>query len=217
MKIHDLEQRTPEWYAVRCGVPTASNFGKLMTPTGKPSTQIVGYACQLAAEKYAGPGVNTWGGNMDVSRGRILEDDALAWYAFEYGCNPQAVGFVTDDAGTYGCSPDALIGESGMIEIKCLNAENHLKALLAHSETGKAPPDYHAQTQGQLWIAEREWCDLVFYHHNLPPHVIRVYKDAEYIAALQQAVAAVIEKRDQVFRLIAKSSPQGTEKADGHE
>src|SRR3546814_2809936 len=99
--------------------------------------------------------------------------------------------FVTDYAETMGCSPDGLVGDDGMVEVKCLKAENHIKAILYHASKGHCPPDYVQQTQGQLLICERQWCDLVFYHPDLPLLAIRqepvnrVRRSEEHTSELQ--------------------------------
>lgn len=196
MKIHEIEQRTPEWYDLRAGMPTASEFGKIITAkTRKPSSQAVGYAYRLAAELYAGPDVGAWGGNNDMDRGKWLEDEARSDYAFVHNVNPREVGFITDDAKTYGCSPDSLIGDDGMLEIKCLNPERHVAAFI-DIHNGVVPADYVMQVQGQLMVAERKWCDLLFHHAKLPQATIRVEPDPELHDALREGIAEVIKKRD---------------------
>lgn len=201
MIVHEVEQRSEEWYALRAGIPTASEFSSLLTPkTMKPSASILTYAAQLANEVYTGE-VNPDGfaGNDWTDRGASWEESAIAWYEFATGEKVEQVGFVTNDAGTIGCSPDGLVGANGMIEIKSLKASNHTMAMLDHLTTGDTPPDYRAQTQGQMMICGREWCDLLFFHDRLPPFLIRQTPDAEYIEKLNGAIASLLTKRDEIL------------------
>lgn len=198
MILHDVEQRSPEWYAIRLGVPTASEFSKLITSKGAPSKSAEPYALKLAAEVYAGKPVDTFEGTAWTERGRELEDQALAYYEFMTDEPVLQVGFATDDHNLSGCSPDGLVGDDGMVEIKCLKAENHIKTILYHQKHDRCPPDYVQQTQGQLMVCERSWCDLVFYHPDLPHLTIRQTPDAAIQSALRIALAQVVKRRDEV-------------------
>lgn len=202
MIVHNMEQGTPEWLALRAGKPTASCFDKLIDSSGKRSDQIDYYAITLAAEAFAGKPVDSWEGNRWTERGKLLEPDARTFYAFTHDSEPVQVGFVTDDNDAFGCSPDALVSFDGMTEIKCLKAENHIKALMHYRKNGRCPPDYVQQTQGQLLVCERLWCDLIFYHPELPSVVIRQERNDKIIAALREQIAAVIEERDRILEVL---------------
>src|SRR6185312_8191995 len=95
-------------------------------------------------------------------RGKIMEDEARNFYAFTSAVEPERVGFIQN--GPRGCSPDSLIGASGMLEIK--TALPHI--LIDRILKDDAPPEHKAQCQGNLWIAEREWIDLAIYWPRLP-------------------------------------------------
>jgi YqaJ-like viral recombinase domain len=196
---HQFVQGTPEWFASRAGIPSASNFDKLITSTGEPSKSMLGYAITLAGEKFAGKPLDAWEGNAYTERGNLLEDDARKMYAFLNDVEPEQVGFITDDTGTYGCSPDSLIGDDGTFEAKCLKAENHIKAILYFKKNGKVPPDYVQQTQGQLLVTGRKWCDLFFYHPDLPRLCIRQTPDEVLTAALLLQIDAVTKERDRIL------------------
>lgn len=208
MQIHSCEQRSAEWYALRAGIPTASEFSKLVTSDGTPSKTLTTYAMTLAAEKFAGCTMDAWEGNGWTERGRELEDEALRLYSFANDCNVTPIGFVTNDAHTAGCSPDGLVNGEGLIEIKCLKAENHVKAILYFQKNGRCQTDYVQQTQGQIWLCERKWCDLVFFHPQLPLLTIRQHPDPALQTALAAAVDAVHRERDIVLAaLYAQNSP----------
>ena len=200
MIIHrDIVQGSDEWCALRAGRPTASNFSMLITSTGEPSKSMKNYAITMAAEKYAGKPVDAFEGSGYTDRGTLLEPDAKSSYAFAYDIELVTVGFVTDDYLRYGCSPDGLIDTDGIAETKCLKAENHVKAILYYRKHKKCPPDYVQQTQGQMFICERAWCDLVFYHPDLPLLVIRQERDEKLIKALKTQIDCVIAERERVY------------------
>ena len=99
-----------------------------------------------------------------------------------------------------------MIGTEGLLEMKCLKAENHIKALLYYKKHKKCPPDYVQQTQGQMLICEREWCDLFFYHPDLPPLTIRQVRDEKLQTLLLSAVDQVINERDKVLADIKEAT-----------
>lgn len=206
MKVHDVEQRSSLWYAMRAGMPTASEFSKIVTSTGDTSESMTTYAMTLAAEKFAGSSVDAWEGNAWTDRGRDLESQAIALYELAHDLDVERVGFVTDDDQNMGCSPDGLVGKGGLIEVKCLKAENHIKTILYHQKHGKSPPDYIQQTQGQLLICEREWCDLVFYHPVLPLLTIRTEPDQKVQHAMMGAIPKLCTERDRILEVLLQYS-----------
>ena len=206
MIIHDVDQRSEAWYALRAGLPTASAFSKIVTSTGAERKSRFGYAISLAAEKYAGGSVDTWGGNTHLDRGRTLEEDAISRYEFENDVSVTPVGFVTDDDVTCGCSPDGLVGNYGCVEVKCLKAENHIAALFYFRKNGTVPTDYVQQTQGQMWITERKWSDLIFYHPSLPMIVIRQFPNEAVISGLSEGIKTLITERDEIVKVLREYS-----------
>jgi hypothetical protein len=194
MIIHDVEQGSSEWLMLRSGLPTASNFSKMVTSTGKLSKSIDDYALSLACDLFAKKPLDEWLGNQWTDRGTELEPDARSMYEFQKDCTVAEVGFITNDG--WGCSPDGLIDDDGMVEFKCLKAENHVKTILDYNRTNNIPTKYIAQVQGQMLIAERQYCDLVFYHPDLPIKIIRVVPDSIIINGLLEAQAKVLNKRD---------------------
>lgn len=210
MIVHDVEQRSPEWYALRAGKPTASEFPRLFTSKGEPSKSAPAYARVLAAELYAGRPVDGWEGNAYTERGRELEARAVELYEFARDVETSPVGFITDDTMTAGCSPDRLVENDGLLEVKCLKAENHVAAILYYRQHGRCAPDYVQQTQGQLFICGRAWCDLVFYHPELPLLVIRQEPDPTLFKAIAKEVPAVCRERDEILAaLYAHARPIG--------
>jgi hypothetical protein len=196
MIIHNVEQGTPEWLMLRSGLPTASNFSKMVTSTGKLSKSIDDYALSLACDLFAKKPLDEWLGNQWTDRGTELEPDARSMYEFQKDCTVKEVGFIT--VAGWGCSPDGLIDDDGMVEFKCLKAENHVKTILDYNRTGNIPTKYIAQVQGQILIAERQYCDLVFYHPDLPIKIIRIVPDRTIVNGLLEAQAKVLHKRDEI-------------------
>lgn len=199
MQIHNIEQGTPEWYAIRAGKPTASGFDKILSPTGKPSTQADAYANSLLAEIMAGGAVEEWEGNQWTERGNEFEDEAVLFYEMQKDIEAEKVGFVTNHG--VGCSPDRFVGEDGLLEIKCPKASTQVKYLL----NNKLESKYIPQIQGQLYVTGRKWCDWLSYSPELPSIIIRVERDESYITslsgALQRFLKTLDDKRQRMIEL----------------
>ena len=202
MILHDVEQRSDGWYAIRLGKPTASEFSSIVTSKGEESKSRSEYAATLAAELYAGMRLDVWEGNIHAERGREFEDEALARYELANGVTVQRVGFITDDNEKYGCSPDGLVGEDGAVEVKCLKATRHIAAMCYYRKHGRCQPDYIQQTQGQIWISGRKWCDLIFHHHHLPMLVIRQEIIPEVVSGLKVGISKLIAERDEILDML---------------
>lgn len=204
MQIHTMEQGTDEWFAARCGVPTASEFSKLITGTGKASDQMADYAALLAAELYAGSQLERWEGNAWTERGHELEDAARADYEFLRDVEVEIVGFVTNHGA--GASPDGFVGDEGLHEIKCLSPQKHVGVLAYHKKNGTVPAQYIPQLQGQIWVCERAWADITFYHPNLPGLTVRVDRDGGYITSLEKRVVLCLQRRDELVSTIREAA-----------
>jgi hypothetical protein len=181
--LDHFEQGSAEWMAARVGIPTASQFDKIITPkTMQLSASSAKYANQLIAEQLLGVPIEDFGSAF-IQRGNFLEKRAVSYYELQRECDTQAVGFVLRDDRRSGASPDRLVGENGLLEIKCPSAPNHIEYLLDKDGIG-----YKTQVQGQLWIAEREWSDTLSFNPDMPPALVRQYRDEKYIKALAAAV-----------------------------
>lgn len=186
MIVHDCTQGTPEWWMLRRGIPTASEFSRILTPkTMKLSSSADGYIYELIADSYrtAAPIAADKYTSRAMQNGIDLEPEARNWYALECGQDIRQVGFVTTDDGLLGCSPDGLVGDAGGLELKCPDLKTHVGYLLA----GTLPDEYRAQVHGNLLVTGREWWDFVSYAQDLPPFRIRVTTD-DYTAALTPAL-----------------------------
>lgn len=179
MQVHNMPQGTPEWFAVRQGIPTASRFKDVMAK-GKGLTRA-SYMRQLAGEVVTGEPMDTYK-NLDMERGHTMEPDARALYAFISDTAPEAVGFITN--GNKGGSPDSLIGTNGLLEIKT----NKPAVLIEYLNADEFPSEYKAQCQGNLWVTEREWIDIICYWPKMPSLVKRAYRDEHFIKQMADEI-----------------------------
>lgn len=182
MILIDCEQGTPEWHAARMGIPTASQFARIMTPAKRGySSQASGYICELIAELR---GVEKDRYTSDaMQHGIDTEAEARAWYAFTRDIDVRQVGFCMTDDGRFGCSPDGLVGDDGGAEIKCPEPKTHVEYLL----DGGLPLAYKCQVHGSLFVTGRAWWDFVSYCPPMPELVVRVTPD-DFTDALRGAL-----------------------------
>lgn len=184
IQVFNCEQGTPEWRACRAGIPTASEYSTVMAKArdGKgPSVTRRKYMLRLIAERMTGDVEESYESG-DMKRGKAMEPEARALYAFTKGVEVQQIGFIRN--GETGCSPDGLINANGMVQIKTMKPELHIEALLA----GVMPSEHKPQVQGELMVAEREWADFMSFWPKLPPLIVRVTRDEAYIRTLQAEV-----------------------------
>ena len=183
VEILNMEQRSYEWFQARLGIPTASSFADI-TAKGRgsaPSARRVAYQHKLLAERLSRELDEGFAGG-DLMRGIELEEAALAAYQFETDAKVQKIGLL--HAGFCAASPDGMVGNSGLVEVKAPRRWHYVRMALSENPAA----DYLPQIYGQLWLADRPWCDLVLYSPPLPIFIHRVYRDDERIAELANAV-----------------------------
>lgn len=184
----ELEQGSQEWLDARCGLLTASTIGRLITPSTlkvADNETSRGLTMTLAAERitrhvdYVHP-------TADMQRGTDDEPFARAVYAEHYS-PVEEIGFMVRDFGDYkiGFSPDGLVGDDGLIEIKSRKPKEHLKTILK----GLPPIENVAQLQAGLFVSGRAWVDYVSFSAGLPLWVKRVYPDTRWVNAITTAAA----------------------------
>jgi len=157
----DVVQGTKEWLDAKLGIPSASNFDRILTPkTMKVSSAMAGYCHELLAEKVLGHPLDD-ATSQFMQRGTLEEKAARAWYGLQQDVDVEEVGFLLRDDGRVGCSPDGLVGNDGGLEIKTPNAQTHVGYML-----GEVKDKYTCQIQGGMWITEREWWDFVSYRSS---------------------------------------------------
>lgn len=184
--FENLEQGSDEWLQARCGIITASTMHNLVTPGGKvsESEKAYGFIKQLAAERITGHPEVTYP-TRPMQRGTMLEPFARDEYVKITGNTVEEIGFMRLDTDQYrlGFSPDGLVGEDGIIEIKCPSPKEHLRTML----TDKVPSQYVPQVQVGLYVSGREWCDFVSYCPGAAPYVTRMVPVPEWQAVIQEA------------------------------
>jgi hypothetical protein len=151
------------------------------------------YMLKLAGEILTGEPMDNFT-NAHMERGIAMEDEARSMYAFMTDSEPQQVGFIRN--GPAGCSPDALIGDDGMLEIK--TALPHI--LAGHLLSDTFPSEHKLQVMGQVWIAEREWCDICVYWPKMPLFVKRLYRNEDDIGLIQSAVGQFCTELESVVK-----------------
>lgn len=204
MKIFEAEQGSAEWVRLRLGIPTSSMFDQIITPkTMKLSSQAAGYMNILIAEWITGEQVEQFENDW-TRHGTEYEAEAMAAYEFTSGQDVRQVGFVTSDDGMVGASPDGMVGDNALVELKCPKANNHVGYMIQSDVNEK----YKTQLQGQLWVCEREYVDIQSYCPGLPTVVIRETRDEKYIALLSAAVRAFVDVMQETrVRLTQKYGP----------
>lgn len=189
----DIQQGTDAWKQLRCGNVTASRVADVVarTKTGYGASRA-NYAAQLIAERLTGVPAETYT-NAAMEHGTATEPEARAAYEFYEGVTVQEIAFVQHPTIEHaGCSPDGLVGEVGLVEIKCPNTATHLETLLGQSVPGK----YETQMQFQMACTGRAWCDFVSYDPRLPENmrlfVKRVHRNDKRINELETEVAGFL-------------------------
>ena len=194
----DVLQGSPEWFAARCGIPSASKFDKIVTSVGKPSKEAKKYMYQLAAERVTGRTEESYT-NAIMERGKETEAEARNLYEMLHDVKIAQVGVCyPDDRKLCAASPDGLIGGDGLIEIKCPLAYASVGYIL----DGTLPTDYVQQVQGQLYVTGRKWLDFLSYYPGLKPMIVRVQRDEEFIRALTVELEVFCRQLDETVARI---------------
>lgn len=195
MKIHNVEQGSGEWLQTRLGIPTASNFHKLLTPAKLEYSKMArAYAFYLVAEKLLNMSLSPLEKTEYMERGNELEPFAVRAYEFQEEVETKPVGFITDDAMTMGATPDRLlVGVSAGLEVKVPAPHTHLAYLIDGFGS-----DYVTQAQGQNLVCEFDFVDRYSWHPELPPRRVRTYRDDKFIAALQSAITRFNEEKHEI-------------------
>lgn len=195
MQIFECQQGSDEWNALKLGVVSASNFSKVLNARSGRGL----YLRKLAGERLSGvTQIGYSNGNMEA--GIELEIEAREYYEMVNCLDVQQVGFVKKEEWV-GCSPDGLVGEDGLIEIKCVIPSTHIETILK----GKMPTTYRPQAQGQLYVTGRKWVDFISYCpviKSKPYYCVRVLRDEEYIKELAiQTIIFVNELKGMIDKL----------------
>ncbi len=197
MKIINCEQRSEEWYEARLGIPTASNFDKIITLDGKPSKSRKKYMYQLAGEKCAGQ-IEPVFQSYAMQKGIDSEPWARKFYELTRNKEVIEVGFCLEDGGKWGASPDGMIGNEGLIEIKCPLVATHVEYLI----NNELPSEYFHQVQGQMFVTGREWTDFISYFPGLRPLIVREEAHGIFQKALKKELELFCEELNEIVKYI---------------
>lgn len=197
---HDVQQGSVDWFILRAGIATASDFDQLLTPKFEIRTGQMprSYLAAKVAEWWQDgplPQFTSW----DVEQGKILEDEAIPTYELEFGEKVERVGFITNDKKTAGCSPDGLL-DGGGLEIKCLQPTHHVSCLLK----GGLPDEFAAQVHGSMYITGLPWWKIYLYRRRFPCLLVTVFRDEEIQSRIAEALDAFLEKFEQAQNTLTR-------------
>ena len=162
-KFHDMEQNSDEWFEARGGLITSSKLGVIMASYGKAFGEPAKkYAVNIAIEQLTGQAISSGYSNEHMERGHEQEPIARELYEQEYFCDVTNGGFFENKL--IGCSPDGLVSDDGVIEIKSVIASTQFATV----KRGKLDPAYKWQCYGNLMFTARDWLDYVSYCADFP-------------------------------------------------
>ena len=196
MKIHDVIQGHPDWHKLRRGIPTGSEFSRIITPAkGEYAKGADTYAAELIAESLGW--YKSFQGSPDTERGHRLEKEALRWLTLRFGVKTRDVGFITSDCGRYGASPDAMTLDGVPVEVKNPDLHTFVKWAIA----GGLPDDHKAQVHGEMFVTGADRCIFVAntecgYLENI---MIEVPRD-DFTERLGEAVMKFCDRLDVLRR-----------------
>jgi len=193
-----MEQRSEEWFQARLGKVTASRVADVLAKikSGESASRR-NYKIQLVSERLTGERQETYI-NQAMQDGIDREQFARDRYVQQFG-EVEEVGFVKHPTLEAGASPDGMVGDDGIIEIKCPMGSTHTETLM----TQDIPSKYIPQVQFQLLVTGRKWCDFVSYNPMFPEHlqvfVKRIEADPVYQKELESEVKKFLEEVDDVI------------------
>lgn len=201
MPLIDCVQYSEKWWEARRGLPTASKFANIVTGKGEPSKQRKAYLYQCAAVRLTGIYQESYK-SAAMQEGNDREEVSRMVYAMEEEVVVDEVGFFVSECGRWGASPDGLIGEDGLLELKNPEAHTHVGYLLS----GKLPSAYVQQVQGELFVTGRLWADFCSYSPKLPLFILRVCRDDVFCDKLEAELVAFCEELDEICEKIKGGS-----------
>lgn len=208
MQIFTMAQYSPEWWQVRCGIPTASCFSRIITAMrGEVSKAQKSYIAELIADRAnpVAPFFTSRTGHTQAMRnGSDCEPEARKWYEFQKDLPVRQVGFIKTDCGRFGASPDGLVGAEGGLELKCPELKTHAAWLLA----GTLPREHKCQVHGGMAVTGLRWWDFVSYAPGLDPLCVRVEWD-QFTDALVAALEPFWDLYNETSRKILNEPAPG--------
>ena len=214
IQILDCEQRSPEWIAERIGKVTASRICDVLAEIKKgEAASRRNYRAEIVIETLTGLPADNYV-SKEMQWGIDTEPFARAAYELEKDVMVSTVGFANHLAiPRFGASPDGLVGEDGLVEIKCPNTATHLDYLLA----GVVPAEYQPQMLVAMACTGRDWCDFVSFDPRMPAHlqlfVRRFERDNFRIAEIEQKVEKFLDEVDEMLLRLDPPQPKGPQPA----
>ncbi len=205
MKVSPHPQGSPEWLQARVGLVTASRVSDVIAKTKSgPSASRAGYMGELVAEILTGQSAESGFVNDDMRRGIELEPAARFAYEVKHGQIVEQCSLVFHPTLRAGASPDGLVGDVGLVEIKCPRTHVHIEYL----ESGRPPTKYLPQMAWQCICTERAWCDFASFDPKMPERlqlfVARYTPDLGYLRELEAEVTAFIAEVDAKVEALRK-------------
>lgn len=197
-----MQQRSDEWFEARLGKATASRFKDVMTTikTGEAAARK-NYRAELVSERLTRTKEDGFTSTA-MQWGIDNEDTARLRYELATGNTVEECGFISHYIMQAGASPDGLVNDDGLVEIKCPNTATHIETL----KTARVPYQYYWQVMGQLWITGRKWCDFVSFDPRMPKNaqlfITRVEYDDEQVTKLASEVSSFLLEVDREVEFI---------------
>ena len=208
----DILQNSEEWFDLRLGKITASVVKQLLTPTFKiaKNDKVRALAYELAAQRITGRQTDNFQ-NWDMERGHIEEDIARAYYSKNTGNKVEEVAFIETDKLSFilGYSPDGLVGDDGLIEIKSRQQKFQVKTFAEQA----TPDEYKCQLQTALLVTERDWIDFVQFSNGMPLYIERHTKDKDLQAKI---IEACVDFEESITKIVEtyKENSSGLESCE---
>lgn len=199
MIVHDCDPYSPEYWRLKQGKASCSEFHRIVTPKKwEFADGAKTYAQEIIAQDYDyAYGQSEGYVSAAMRNGIIFEPESRNYYEMKRDCEVRRVGLVVSDCGRFAYSPDSLVGDEGAVELKNPTPAVHIKWLLA----GGIPPEHLAQCHGGLLVGQLKWIDFLSYCRRLPPLLVRLYPDEKTEAlaeSLEQFWKMLTEMREKI-------------------
>ena len=192
----ELDQNSDAWFQEKLGKPSASNASKILTSTGKVSTQREGYLYELAAERITGRREETYV-NLSMVRGQELEDESRKLYELIHGVEVKKGGVIyQNEEKKFLCSPDGIINNEYGLELKNPLPKNHIKYLL----DGEVPTEYYVQVQFSLFVSGFPYWDFMSHSAGLKPLIVRETPDEVFQRLLKTELDRFCSELDELVK-----------------
>ena len=201
----DIPQYELAWVKLHLGRPTASGLSRILDSKFELRTgdMVKTFIYEKCFEMFKGHALPGGFASYETDQGMLLEDEAREYYQLMTGNRIRRCGFVESADRRCGCSPDALVGDDGGLELKCPQPTNAVKYLIEN----RLPLDYAAQVQGSLYVTGRKWWDFFSYSRSRPAFLLRVERDEEVMQKIDDSLQKYYAKFDETFAKLKAHRP----------